>query len=97
MIKYKLRGGITIWLDSNDSNESAKIQVEGQEEAIEMIRDLLSKSYGAFGHTITESTTPIDLDAALKGEKFRLFRPQCIEGAELVKRYDPGIPPGAMT
>lgn len=97
MIKYKLRGGITIWLDADDGNESAMIQFEGDEGTIEIVRDRLLRSYGAFGHLMSESTTPIDLDAALRGENFRLFKPQCIEGAELVERYDPGIPPGAVT
>ena len=97
MIKYELRNGVTVRLNSNDGNESAMIEYDGEPDMVEMVRDRLLQSYGAFGHMIRESTTPIDLDCALKSEKFRLFRPQCVEGAELVERYDPGIPPGAIT
>jgi len=97
MIKYKLRGDITVSLNSNDPNKSAKIQIEGDEEVVAMVRDRLLSSYGAFGHLIRETTTPIDLNAALKSGNFRLFQPQIIEGAELVKVYDPKVPPDALT
>lgn len=68
----------------------------------------LDSAYGAFGHSIGDSTSPIDLDAAIKKgpsavwmgkmAKFLLgYRFQLLEGAELVKSYDPKIPLDTLT
>jgi hypothetical protein len=97
MLRYQLAGDVTISLNSNDPNKSANIQIEGDEKVVALVRDRLLRSYGAFGHMIRETTTPIDLNAALKSDDFKEFRPQIVEGAELVGVYDPRIPPGAIT
>jgi len=100
MLRYQLKDNITISLDSNDPNKAAEIQVEGQkgdEEAVASVKNQLLRSYGAFGHMIRETTTPIDLNAALESGDFKEFRPQIVEGEELVKLYNPKIPPDAQT
>ena len=98
MIRYRLRYGIIVSLDSDDQNESAAIAYEGEPVMVRSVRDALSGSYGAFGHLITDSTTPIDLAAAMQGQDMERFTPQLIEGAQLVEgTWNPGIPPGAKT
>ncbi len=108
MIKYELideiRRTITISLEAASPHERAKIVIDGDESLKAIVTDILSRSYGAFGHGIGESTSPIDLDAALKtssvtviGKSFKDFDIQLLVGAELVAFYVPGIPKGAVT
>lgn len=97
MIKYQLKYGTGVWIDVDDPNASGEIQYSGQTEYIAGVRETLSRQTGAFGHLIGSVTTPIDLDAAMKGAEMQRFRPQIAEGSELVKTYDPGLPKGAIT
>lgn len=98
MIKYLLRRlNVIVFLESDDPNASAAIQCEGDAERVEVARYYLSAQYGAFGHLIGSATTPIDLDAAILSPKMQEYRPELVEGAELVEKYDPGIPEGAIT
>lgn len=101
MLKYKiLSNDIIISVNSTDSNESGRVVYEGDESAVQILRHYLGLSYGAFGHTLNpELTTPIDMDAALKSPEIsEIFgTAEIIEGGDLVKTYDPGIPDGSVT
>lgn len=92
-----MKYGTEVWIDVDDPNISGEIQYAGQTEYVAGIRETLSRQAGAFGHLIGSVTTPIDLDAAMKGAEMQRFRPQVAEGADLVKKYDPDIPKGAKT
>lgn len=96
MLKYQLRGAI-VSLDSSSPNQSAEIQYQGLPATVAEIKRTLSSSYGAFGHLIGNSATPIDLDAAMKSERMKPYNPKLMEGEDLVQKYDPEIPPGAIT
>ena len=89
---------------SNDPNLSAEVQYEGDPELLEIVKMWLPNALGAFGHFIGESTSPIDLDVAIKkGPRPLLlkfmpdYRWELLAGADLVKIYDPRTPPGAFT
>ena len=111
MIKYKITANgaeVIISLDANDPNEFADIQYEGDSALLEIIQMWLPNAFGAFGHSINDNTSPIDLDCAIKkgppaSPRYNLLRfmPyykwELLVGADLVKIYDPGIPPGAFT
>ncbi|MBD2025236.1 hypothetical protein [Leptolyngbya sp. FACHB-711] len=97
MLKFRLKYGAEVWVNSIDPNESAMIEFSGNQDWVEIIRDQLKRQYGAFGHLIGTSTTPIDLAAALRSPGMARFQPELIEGAELVERYDPKIPKDAVT
>lgn len=97
MLKYRTKYGVEVWIDSKDPNASAKIQYSGNEVMVDVISDRLARQYGAFGHLIGSATTPIDLDAAMKSPEMKEYRPQLIEGEDMVKKYDPKIPKGAIT
>jgi len=97
MILFRLSEGVEVSLDSAEPNKYAPIQFAGDESAVRRVRDRLLTQYGAFGHALEETTTPIDLDAAMKSEGMAEFSPQIVEGAEMVQVYDPGIPEVAVT
>jgi hypothetical protein len=103
MIKYQLTDPDTdkqvfISIDSDDPDVSGAIKYSGDAELIKLLELMISSSYGAFGHSIGDSTTPIDLDAALTiGNKFDKYNPEILEGEDLVKSYESNIPDGAMT
>ncbi len=85
-------------LASDDPNKGALLQFSGNGYAIERVRDILANSYGAFGHQIGDATTPIDLHYAMNNTKNLVeYQPQLLEGEDLVRSYDPGIPPGAVS
>lgn len=71
--------------------------MSGDESLSAIAFDKLQSAYGAFGHTIEENTSPIDLDAALKSPVFKDYLVELIEGEDLTRSYDPGIPEGAIT
>lgn len=101
MIEYKLidkvRRTVTISLDAASPNERANIVIAGDESLKTIISDILSRSYGAFGHTIGEVTSPIDLNSALLNSAFSDFAIELMQGKELVSSYDPLVPEGAVT
>lgn len=107
MIQYRIttnNAEVIISLDADDPNHFADIQYEGDSDLLEIVTMWLPFAFGAFGHLIGENTSPIDLDAAIKkGLKPLLlkFMPdykwELLIGADLVKIYDPCIPPGAFT
>ena len=111
MIQYKITANnaeVIVTVNSNNPNLSAEVQYEGDPELLEIVKMWLPDAFGAFGHLIGESTSPIDLDAAIKKgppafSQYNLLRfmPdykwELLVGADLVKSYDPGIPEGAFT
>lgn len=100
MIRYRLElpeGAVTVSIASNDGNTTDQIIYEGEAEAIEALKDELPVLTGAFGHLIGSATTPIDLDAAMQRSEMQAYKPELLEGRELVQRYNPGIPDGAKT
>lgn len=97
MIRFSLSNGVIVSLDSDDPDLSAIISYEGQPIMIESVRRELESSYGAFGHLITDATTPADLHAAMRKEPMTRFNPQLIEGDNLIPSYKQNIPPGAKT
>lgn len=101
MLSYKLNDfmnrEITVSLAVNSPHETAEIIYSGDNFLTAHIKEILSLSIGAFGHSIGSSTTAIDLNAALKSDRFKEYKVELIEGGELVKSYDPGIPEGAVT
>ena len=107
MIQYKITANnaeVIITLNAEDTNDYEEVQCEGDPDLLEIVKMWLPSAIGAFGHFIGETTTPIDLDAALKkGPRPHLlkFMPdykwELLVGADLVKSYDPGIPEGAFT
>lgn len=101
MIKYelidKVRRTIAISLEAASPHERANIVITGDESLKIIVSDELSRSHGAFGHTIGEVTSPIDLDSALRSSAFSGYRIKLTQGAELVSSYDSGIPKGAVT
>lgn len=86
-------------LDVNTPNQSAPLQIEGgSQEKKDLVIDMIRRSYGAFGHTMTpNSMTAIDLDYVANNYLAYEFTTAIVEGAELVETYDPGIPEGAIT
>lgn len=101
MIRFELKVDqvvpMSVSLDADRPNQSTPIIYEGTDYAVGEVKPVLRSCYGAFGHSIGDSTSPIDLDFAMKSPKMKQFQPVLIEGAELVKVYDPGIPDGAVT
>lgn len=99
MLKYYLRrAGVTVSIVSNSPNESAVIEYSGDYDVLlDAVKAQLPWQYGAFGHLIGSSCTPIDLDAAMRALAMQEFEPEVIEGANLVQIYNPYTPPGALT
>lgn len=87
----------SVSLDVNDPNDYAEQKWEARNAmAIDILKRNLDRASGAFGHLLSDITTPIDLYYALFTNLER-FSPVVVEGAELVEVYDPGIPEGAVT
>jgi hypothetical protein len=86
---------IYVSISANSPNERALLIYEGSEKGVAMVRDFVKNSYGAFGHTIGEATSPIDLHYAMSNQK--VFQATLIEGQDLAEKYDPDIPEGAVT
>lgn len=93
----KLNDVVYVSVDSTNPNRASAISYSGNPEVIAEIQEWLTYEYGAFGHSIGNNTTPIDLDAAMHSKEAKQFKPKIVVGAELVKNYDPGIPEGAVT
>jgi hypothetical protein len=77
----------TATLVTKSPNDAGMASIEGSEDVMSQTIDHLSRSCGAFGHQINiESTTAIDIDAALSN--FWL-ETKLIKGE--IKNYDPEI------
>jgi len=100
-MKYLLThdfGEVTIILEARTGNSRGPLQITGDEIPILELRYDFRDKHGAFGHRFDpESTTPIDLSHVLKTQLSPRFKVEILEGAELVKVYDPGIPEGVQT
>lgn len=90
-VEYYLRP-IIVSVDADRPNQTAAIAAEGI--APEGFLNWLSERRGAFGHSIEDATTPIDLHYAIATSGFPF---EVLEGEKLVEKYDPDIPEGAMT
>lgn len=102
MIRYQLNQNydqtpIFISLSVDDGNSSALLQFEGEAQSVEIAKFELLQQYGAFGHGMEEVTTGYDLSAALNSPGMTRFNPKILEGKEIVGKYDPKIPDGAIT
>lgn len=101
MISYKLTVGketVEVSLDSGDQNLSAPIELKGKEEAVAPVREYLANTLGAYGHILNpESATPADLSVAMARIQVLPWKPQLVEGADLVEQIDPKIPEGSVS
>lgn len=98
MIRYELRAvDVIVSVNSSNPNTSAAIAFQGAPEKVERVRSRLSLCSGAFGHLIGESTTPIDLHAAMNQPEMQQYLPVLVQGTELVQNYDPDIPGDSVT
>ena len=98
MIKYEVKisnSTVYVSLNTNSPNERALLVYEGNNNIINGFRSFLENAYGAFGHTIGKATSAIDLHYAMSNQ--RRFKVKLIEGQNLVTKYDPEIPDGAVT
>lgn len=98
MIKYEVKvnnATVYVSLNTNYPNEKVLLIYEGDSANIGNFKQFLENACGAFGHTIGQATTPIDLHCAML--KQQQFQAKLIEGQNLVTKYDPEIPDGAVT
>ena len=99
VIKYKVGvddNEVEVSIDVDGGNKFGAVNFTGNADSVALVRSLLSSAYGAFGHGINlESCSPIDLAAALGS--MATFKPEILEGEDLVKDWNPGIPDGAVT
>src|SRR4051794_27665941 len=77
-------GQVEVLLPANDLNEVALFEAVGDPRLVERVRGLLLSCYGYGGHGIEEHTTPLDLGIAMKSQNLWLFRPELVEGAEVL-------------
>jgi hypothetical protein len=98
VIKYEVNVGdniIFISLNTSSPNERAVLIYEGDSSGIGNFKTFLENTYGAFGHTIGETTTAIDLHYTMSNQQ--QFQAKIVEGQDLITKYDPEIPDGAVT
>ncbi|MBO3459960.1 hypothetical protein G7B40_040245 [Aetokthonos hydrillicola Thurmond2011] len=98
MIKYEIKAKndtIYVSLNVNSPNERALLTYEGDQDVVSGFKEFLENAYGAFGHTIGQATSAIDLHYAMSNQQ--QFQARLIEGQDLVTKYDPEIPDGAVT
>jgi len=86
-------------LNSDNPDKTAPIVVEGDDQAVAAIWDVLPHCSGMFGHGVGRSTSPIDLNAAMlyRGYGMAAFTPRLIEGAEILEGWTHNIPDGAVS
>jgi hypothetical protein len=78
-------------------NRKAPIRFKGDNQLqIEFVTWLKSQS-GAFGHTLNENITPIDLIYVLEKARVKIFEIKIIEGESTIKVFDPDIPENTVT
>ena len=97
MIRYKLTFlttlPVVVSLDANHPDQSARLKYEGQEDAVGMIQSAVSGGSGISGHVIGEQTTPADLAAAMESGSLRQYKPELLEGREIIDRFERKAPP----
>jgi hypothetical protein len=91
------RKEFSVSLEVEESQKFALIIYEGDSLGCDYIRSVLRNQTGAFGHLISNSTNPIDLCVAMMSADMQRFKPELVEGSELVENYNSGIPDGAMS
>lgn len=94
MIHFSFPFGVEVSIDSESPDLAAPIQYSGDGELIDLIRLLIEKQYGIFGHQIGSATTPVDLNHVMLHPSISRFQPQIVDGAEMVRRYKTNIPEG---
>jgi len=96
MIRYRLKWGLEIFLNANDTDQVASIEYEGNPELGSMVLNQIAQSYGAFGHIIGRQCTPPDLAAAMASNVMKPYSPTLLEGESLTRAVV-NIPDGALT
>lgn len=94
--RYKIiPSNVIVTIKAEGPNSSGKITYEGESFNKKLVIFRLSGASGAFGHSFYPlSSTPIDLDFALK----QTFGKEDIEVlGEVITSYDPEIPEGSVT
>jgi hypothetical protein len=83
-------------LNAEEPQRLVPIIYEGEPLGCNYIRSILINQVGLFGHLISLSTTPIDLSASMMSSDMQRFKPELVEGSELLENYNPEIPDGAI-
>jgi hypothetical protein len=77
--------GVTVSLEAETGESFAAIQYDGgSKNEIALITYDLERSCGMFGNQIGTVTTPNDLAVAMASPEMQVYRPELIEGAELL-------------
>lgn len=82
MIRYKLKtpdGDVDLSLDSEQPNKVSPLVLEGEPRAVMALKRWLHKETGAYGHTLGDWTTPLDLETALRKPSAAKFAPELVE------------------
>lgn len=102
MLQFRLAGGVLVSVDTDDPNVTLPINYEIDpafaglaESMLPVYRNVINNAYGAFGHLIQGSASPIDLHAAILSIPKISF--EIIQGAELIETWNPQIPAGSQT
>ncbi|BAS59912.1 hypothetical protein NIES2135_20690 [Leptolyngbya boryana NIES-2135] len=84
-------------LDVENGNEAEAVQFKGDADLIECLKQDLSRSSGAFGHSIyLDSTTAIDIDSALH-DLPSFYEVTILKGKNIVESYEvPGLEEGDL-
>jgi hypothetical protein len=97
MIRYELTATrdrkVTLTLNVQEPEAWGQLEFEGDEAAIDDVKWGLFGCLGLDGHLIRESTTPIDLAAAMGNVPMRPFAPKRVAGDEILARYVRKAPP----
>lgn len=96
MIEYYFQKiGVTVTLPADGPDRSAIWEATGEPIFAEIIRRELLDQYGVYGHQITQSTTPLDLAAAMQSETMQRYKPVLKRGQELLTPSD--LPDGVFS
>ena len=88
---------VSIALESNSGDERSSLLFAGNKSGQDIVKTYLSMATGAFGHLFSmESTTPIALHSALISSMPNT-KIKIIEGAEMVRNYNQGLPKGVCS
>ena len=99
MIRYRLHASeflkVIVTLPVSKPNQVEALRYEGEPEVVERIRFSLETSFGLRGHGLGKKTQGGDLDYAMKSETMLAFKPELLEGGELIDEYQlPNVPEG---
>lgn len=81
----KPRAEVFITLDAGARDQDAELRFEGDPRWLEPLKERLFMSYGFRARMIEEVTSPMDLDAALKGEFMRPYQAELVSGEAVLK------------